>query len=55
MISPSTIRRASEEYERAHGLSKTDLGELPKFMAATTNFANGYLTITQALFKELPA
>ncbi|MHB8520354.1 MAG: XRE family transcriptional regulator [Limisphaerales bacterium] len=55
VISPYTIRRALEEYERAHDLPKTDLGELPKFMAATTNFAKRYKTIAQVFFKELPA
>jgi len=55
VISPYTIRRALEDYEAARGLPKTDLGDMPKFMAATTNFAKSIKTITQAIFKELPA
>ena len=44
-----------EDYEQARGLPSTELGDLQKFMAATTNFGKSYKTITQVLFKELPA
>ena len=54
VISPYTIRCALETYEQARGLPRTDLGEVAKFMAVTTNFAKGYPTITQSFFKELP-
>ena len=54
VISPYTIRRALEGYEQARGLTRTDLGEMPKFMSATTNFAKSYKTITQVVFKDQP-
>jgi transcriptional regulator with XRE-family HTH domain len=54
VISPYTIRRALEEYEKAHSLPKTDLGELGPFMGAVTNFTKGYKTVTQSLFQQTP-
>jgi len=54
VISPYTIRLALEGYEKARGLNKTDLGGLPKFMAATTNFVKGYKTIAEGVFTSLP-
>ena len=54
VISPYTIRRAIEEYERAKGLSPTDLGEMGRFMGAVTNFLKDHQTITQVLFKAQP-
>jgi Zn-dependent peptidase ImmA (M78 family) len=54
VISPYTISRALEAYERAHGLPKTDFGQQGGFMRAVTNFVKGCQTVSQALFKELP-
>ena len=48
------MRRALEDYEHAHGLAKTDLGEPGKFMAALVRFAKGYPTISEHLFKKSP-
>lgn len=54
VISPYTIRLAVEGYEQARGLPKTDLGEPGVFMGAVTNFAKGFKTISQRVFKQLP-
>lgn len=54
VISPWTIRRAVEDYEEAHGLAKTDLGEPGKFMASLVKFAKNYPTISEHLFKKSP-
>ena len=48
------MRRALEEYERAHELPRTDLGEASKFMAALVRFTRTYPTITAHLFKTSP-
>jgi transcriptional regulator with XRE-family HTH domain len=56
MISPLTIRRAIEAYERAKGLARLPVGDEQPFMGAVKNFSKGYKTVTQALFgKDEPA
>lgn len=54
VISPWTIRRALEDYEQAHGFTRTDLGESGKFMASLVKFTRAYPTITEHLFKNAP-
>ncbi len=54
VISPWTMRRALEDYEEAHGLARTDLGEPSKFMASLVQFTRGYPTISEHLFKKSP-
>lgn len=54
VISPWTMRRALEDYEAAHGLDKTDLGEPGKFMASLVRFTRTYPTISEHLFKKAP-
>ena len=54
VISPYTVRLAVQAYEQAHGLPKTDLGDVGKFMAAVTHFLKGCKTISQTLFKQSP-
>ncbi len=54
VISPWTMRRALEDYEKAHGLEKTDLGEPGKFMASLVKFTRTYPTISEHLFKKSP-
>jgi transcriptional regulator with XRE-family HTH domain len=54
VISPWTMRRALEDYEQAHKLAKTDLGDAGKFMAALVKFARGYPTISEHLLKASP-
>ncbi|MBN1670738.1 MAG: helix-turn-helix transcriptional regulator [Kiritimatiellae bacterium] len=49
LISPYTMRRAIQEYERARGLESVGLGAESAFMGATRNFAKGYNTIATAL------
>jgi transcriptional regulator with XRE-family HTH domain len=52
VISPYTIRRALEAYEKAHNLPKTDLGQLGPFMGSVTNFTKSYKTIAESLFHQ---
>jgi transcriptional regulator with XRE-family HTH domain len=54
VISPWTMRRALEDYEQAHGLAKTDLGEAGRFMAALVKFVKAFPTISEHLFKQSP-
>jgi len=54
IISPYTIGRAIEEYEKAQGLPKTDFGQKSGFMGAVTNFVKGCPTVSQNLLKQLP-
>jgi transcriptional regulator with XRE-family HTH domain len=52
VISPWTMRRALEDFEQAHRLSKTDLGESGKFMAELVKFSRAYPTISEHLFNK---
>jgi transcriptional regulator with XRE-family HTH domain len=52
VISPYTISRALEEYEKARGLPRTDFGQKRGFMGAVTNFVKARKTVTQILLKE---
>ena len=54
VISPYTIRLAVQEYEQVRGLSKTELGDVGKFMASVTNFVKGSQTVSQILLKQSP-
>jgi transcriptional regulator with XRE-family HTH domain len=52
IISPYTVGRAVEEYEKARDLPKTDFGQKGGFMGAVTNFVKSCKTISQILFKQ---
>ena len=54
VISPYTIGRAVEAYEKAHGLPKTDFGQKSGFMGAVTNFVKGCKRVSQILLKQSP-
>jgi hypothetical protein len=54
VISPYTIGRAVEEYEKANGLPKTDFGQRGGFMGAVTNFVKGCQKISEIVFKNAP-
>jgi hypothetical protein len=54
VISPYTIGRAVEEYEKAHGLPKTDFGQRGGFMGAVTNFVKGCQKISEIVFNNAP-
>lgn len=49
-ISPLTIRRALEDFERAAELEITDLGAERQFMAIMTNFAKSHALVLDQLF-----
>lgn len=52
VISPLTIRRAIEAYERAKRLDRLDLGAEDPFMGAVRNFGKDYSTVAATLFKK---
>lgn len=54
VISPYTIGRAVEEYEKARGLPKTDFGQRGGFMGAVANFVKGCQKISDIVFKVTP-
>ncbi len=53
VISPYTIRRAIEAYEKANKLPVVDLGPLTTFMAGVKIFGKGYKTITSTLARKV--